>query len=167
MTSYGQQFDPGAVAEQYDRDTLRPRIERAAQHALTALQQRIPVERGRNPRRTPGTMKQATHVEVRGNGFVLFVDQFYAYFVDQGHKIGDRRTGRARTLRNTAKALRRLRKESGNDALKVQEDALRQEATRINKEHAAGRPEVKAMEFVKNTLDAERDTLIGIIAGNG
>jgi hypothetical protein len=165
MTSYGQKFDPGAVAEQFTREQLAPRIARAAQHALTALQQRIPVERGKNPRRTPGTMKKATHAELRGNGFVLFVDDYVSYFVDQGHKIGDRRTGRARVLRQTAKALRQQRKQTGDETLKDQEDAIRKEATKLNREHAAGRPTVAAVNFVKNTLDAERDTLIGIIAG--
>jgi hypothetical protein len=158
---FGQVFDADAslkgwVAE-YDK-----RKARAAQHAELALRARIPVGSGKKP---GGHMRDSVSFELRPNGFVLMVNRYYAWWVEEGHKAGSRRTGRAKVLRSIAKELRRVRKETGDETSKAQEKAIRKEAASLDKQQKVSRSFVEGRKFVEKTLAAEKDAIIAILAG--
>ncbi len=163
-----KQFDVDAVVADYVRG-MESRTEKAAQHAAAALQARIPVEHGEHPHRQPGTMKASVDYVLTKTGFNLRVNDFASWFVVKGHLIGKRSSKRAGVLRGIAKELRRARKETGDDSLKAKETEFRKaaktEQAGYEQQRAAGKM-TKANDFVKATLDAERDNLIAILAGN-
>jgi hypothetical protein len=113
-----------------------------------------------------GKMSRSAKVKLTNSGFLLIVDEFYSYFVDQGHRAGrDVRRATSRTALAIAKELRRARKETGDLSLKDREKQYRKLSKEVNKQTDKRRM-VPGVEFVKKTLDAERDTVIAILAGN-
>jgi len=107
-------------------------------------------------------------VVIQSNGFILKVEDYVSWFVEKGHKSGSRRSSRARLLRQTAKALRKARKETGDESLKMRESEFRKAAKTEDKADAprvAGRRDVPAHPFVGPTIDAIRPELIRILSG--
>ena len=163
-------FNPDIAMAAFEQD-LAERKQRAAQHLLAGLRARIPVERptGKKRERRPGNdMLASATVVMTETGFDLVVGKFYAWWVERGHKVGTRRSGRAKLLREYAKTLRKERKLTGDESLKEREDAFRKEATREMRKHKASGAAGKFVEgrhFVQRTLDEERDAVIAILSG--
>lgn len=161
---FGHIFNPDAAVEAY-RAQLDQREASAAQHLLAAMQARAPAERGKRERRPGDQTRASMSVQLTDEGFILWVKQYYAWFVEKGHKVGSRRTARASVLRQYAKELRRVRKATGDESLKEREKAFRKEATRLNRLQKETRPFVEGLHFVQRTIDEERENVIRILSG--
>lgn len=156
-------FDPKATVEAFKTQVLKPNMERAAQYALSQLIQRIPVGK-------TGKLRAGARTRPTKDGFDIEVDEFYAFFVHEGHKKGKRGGTRKqrRLLRDLAKELRKVRKETGDESLKDQEAVYRKEAKRLKNEYDAALEaggKTKANPFLVRMLNEERANLVAIIAG--
>jgi len=153
------QFDV-AKAEARVMEGIRSRMPRAASHLAGAIQARIPVRSGK--------MKSSVRTAIGDNSFKVIVGKFYAFFVEAGHKVGARRSKRARSTRLLAKNVRRERKVTGNLSLKEKETALRARAKAEQVAYDKERSKatfVAGQPFVQPALDAERENVIAILAG--
>lgn len=147
-------------AQQKIEANLTARIERAANYLLAQVI-------AREPTRT-GAMRASTRVDIKPLGFKVVVQKYYAPFVEFGHLVGKRRSSRATAIRRQAMKLRQLRKATGNKNLKVSENELREQAKQEQAAYAEQRQKgtfVEAHPFANPAIDAARDEIIRILAG--
>lgn len=147
-------------AQQKVEANITARIEKAANYLLAQVIAREPVR--------TGAMRAATRVDIKPLGFKVVVQKYYAPFVEFGHKVGSRRSSKARSTRKQASKLRQLRKTTGDKSLKATEQELRAQAKQEQAAYAQQREKgvfVEPRPFASPAVDASRDEIIRILAG--